>query len=381
MSFYTVFIVRKSATKLGDTCPSSFGGVVPFVMSVSVRFQDAELVTMSLARVGNPLRKEPLQTSKRLCSIPSEDSELLTHCFLKSFRSLVLHHLSGEGEEGGNLLAEYATSIFEQNDNLLEFGAKIAKHLYSTSNHPNIKQGDLCTALINDVEVDGQAAQAISIIKSESKVPFLQISEEDGDLTLRTQHGIYPDKIDKGCLIINHGREKGYLVYLFDKSGNTQFWNREFVGAVPVKSDDYLTRRYTELCADFAKKGMDEDTESDARADMARKAVDYFHDAEQFEFGDFKTAALNDPEMEEQFDAFKTAFEEEDGVALDESFTVSKPVAEKAKKKADSRMRLDVGVEMRFSPQLLKVYDTFIEKAYDEEKRMNYVKVYYHQEV
>ena len=58
-----------------------------------------------------------------------------------------------------------------------------------------------------------------ALCKSESKVPFLQISSVDGDLVLTTQQGIYPDKIDKGCLIINHSRSEGFVVYLFDNGG------------------------------------------------------------------------------------------------------------------------------------------------------------------
>jgi hypothetical protein len=233
---------------------------------------------MALAKVGNPLREESLQTSRQLCHFEDEDddAELLTHCFLKSFKSLELHHLHHHSSLQSNEVFAYVSAVFDSNDALLTSGQQIAKHLFAKSNRPNIKSGDLCVALIDGIEIDGNRVQAVSIIKSESKVPFLQISEEDGDLRLKTQHGIYPDKIDKGCLVVNHNREGGYAVYLFDKSGNNpMFWNRDFVCALPERNDDYLTKRYSELCVAFAEKGLPEETAKEERFDVADRAISY----------------------------------------------------------------------------------------------------------
>jgi hypothetical protein len=175
-------------------------------MSLSFDFREANLEAMSLAKVGNPSRDEPLRTSKKLCRFEESEAELLTHCFLKSFRALDLHRLHHHTDLEKNELFAYVGAIFDDNGTLLKQGARIARHLYAHSSHPNIKSGDLCVALIRDVKVDGRRVQALSIVKSESTVPFLQITEIDGDLRLTTQQGIYPDKIDKGCLVIDHSR-------------------------------------------------------------------------------------------------------------------------------------------------------------------------------
>lgn len=337
---------------------------------------------MSLAKVGNPMRDEPFQTSQSLCRFKEEEAELLTHCFLKSFRSLELHHLDHHTSVESNDLFGYAAAIFDNNEALLEQGANIARHLHSRSNHPNIKSGDLCVALINDVGMAGEPTQAISIVKSESKVPFLQISERDGDLVLTTEQGIYPDKIDKGCLIINHGRADGFSIYLFDKGGgNTQFWVREFVGAKPVTNDDFLTRRYGELCSAFAEKGLSEDTPREERMEVASRAMTYLNETEEFDLDEFETTALEKPERIEQFKTFKEEFEEERGEPLKESFTVSKKEAEKAENRLKSRMKLDVGVTMQFSSGFIHEAERFLERGFDEEKQMEFVKIYFHKEL
>jgi hypothetical protein len=351
-------------------------------MALSIVFKEAKLGAMALAKVGNPLREEPLQTSKTLCRFGDEDAELLTHCFLKSFRSLELHQLHHHTDVGNNELYGYAKAVFEGNDSLLEQGAMIARHLHAQSNHPNIKAGDLCVALIDDVIVAGQKVQALSIIKSESKVPFLQISERDGDLQLTTQQGIYPDKIDKGCLIVNHDGEEGYVVYLFDKSGgNTHFWNRDFVGAIPVKDDDYLTRRYSELCVSFAEKGLPEETLQEERMQVANRAVSYLEKAEDFDLNEFQSVALEEPDLVERFSAYKADYEDATGQELEERFSVSPKVAKMARNRLKSRMKLDTGVEMRFSSGFVREGERFLERGYDKEKQMKFVKVYYHNEL
>jgi len=350
-------------------------------MSFTPNFRKAKLTAMSLAKVGNPVKNEPLQTSQTLCHFQDEEAELLTHCFLKSFRSLELHHLDHHTSVESNELFAYTAAIFDDNECLLEKGGQIARHLYSQSKHPNIKSGDLCVALIQDIGIGGEPTQAISIVKSESKVPFLQISEKDGDLVLTTEQGIYPDKIDKGCLILNHGRADGFSVYLFDKSGgNTQFWVHEFVGAKPVKDDDFLTRRYSELCVEFAEKGLPEETASEDRMQVASRAMTYLNENDTFELEEFESTALEEPERIEQFKSFKNDFEEERGEELDESFTVSKKEAEKAENRLKSRMKLDVGVTMQFSAGFIHEAERFLERGVDEEKGMQFVKIYFHKE-
>ncbi len=350
-------------------------------MSAKVNFKEAQLSAMALAKVGNSLREEPLQTSRSLCKFDEAEADLLTHCFLKPFRLLELHQLAHHGDLNQNELFAYATAIFDKNDTLIENAALISKHLYAKSHHPNIKSGDLCVSLVNNVIADADSAQAICIIKSESKVPFLQVGVQDGDLKLTTQQGIYPDKIDKGCLIINCDREHGFRVYLFDKTGGeTNFWNREFVGAVPVKNEDYLTRRYSELCVAFAEEGLPQETRQEERNEVANRAISYLTETESFDLNKFESEALEDPALIEQFTSFKNGFEEESGTKLDDRFAVSKKEATKAKKKLKGKMKLDVGVDLRFTSGFIDQSEKFLERGFDEEKHMQFVKVYFHKE-
>ncbi len=350
-------------------------------MAIPPSFRKAKLVAMSLAKVGNPVRGEPLRTSRRLCRFPEEEAELLTHCFLKPFRALELHQLHHHSALERNELFAAASTIFDDPEALLEQGAAIARHLHTKSQHPNIKSGDLCVALLDGVGLLGTNVMALSLVKSESRVPFLQISERDSDLVLTTEQGIYPEKIDKGCLILNHGRADGFSVYLFDKGGgDTRFWVREFIGARPVKDDDSITRRFSELCVEFAKRGLPEETPAEERMAVASRAVGYLQETGEFKLGEFTAKALETPERIARFEAFKADYEEQRGEPLEETFPVSKREAEKAGKRLKSRMRLDVGVELKFSSGFIHEAARFLERGRDEDKGMEFLKIYFHKE-
>lgn len=336
---------------------------------------------MTLARIGSPSQNQPLQTSRELCRFEEGDAEILTACFLKPFRALDPFRLHHHADVAKNELYGYACAVFDDNETFLGNGAHIAQLLHAKSHHPNIKPGDLCISLLEDLIVEGERVQGLCVIKSETTAPFLQIVAVDGDLRLTTQQGIYPDKMDKGCLILNRRRADGFVVLLYDKSGTgAHFWTRDFIHAVPVKSDDYLTRRYTELAVAFAEKGLPEEAPQPKRLEVAKSAIDYIAQAESFDLAEFRERALGQPDLMERFDSFKSDYEEERGVELDEKFAVSKPEAKKAKKRLKSRLKLDVGVDLKFSSGFIEQADRFLERGFDEEKHMQYLKVYYHRE-
>ncbi len=178
-------------------------------MPIKLRFNSVAASGLVLAKVGHPQRDEPLQTSKEVFKIEEDDQMTLASIFVKPFKNLTAHRFSHHSSLDQHEMNTYAAAIFESEDGLLEKGCDIAKRLYSKSNHPNIKSGDLCISLIRDIEVDGEFIQGLCILKSESVVPFLSISTRDGDLELHTEQGINPEKIDKGCLILNRLAEKG----------------------------------------------------------------------------------------------------------------------------------------------------------------------------
>ena len=357
-------------------------------MSVKIRFTSATAVGLVLAKVGHPQRDEPLQTSKEVFKIEEEDQEPLSAIFLKPFKNLTAHRFSHHSSLDQHEMNTYAAAIFASDDGLLEKGCDIAKHLYAKSNHPNIKSGDLCICLVKDIDIDGEFTQGLCILKSESVVPFLSISTRDGDLELHTEQGINPEKIDKGCLILNHLAQKGYYVLTFDRSGSdSRFWVRDFLGVVPITDSPFLTSKYTNMAVAFMEKEQKEkpaatdDVPPWDNSNAARDAITYFEQRENFSLQEFEEKVLKTPEAKARFAEHRSKIETDQGHPLEDNFEISKKDVSKAKKKIRSMMKLDTGVEIRLKPALASKPDQVLEHGFDEVRKMKFIKIYFNEDL
>lgn len=367
-------------------------------MSAKIRFTSASATDLVLAKVGHPQRDEPLETSKEVFKIAEDDQESLTAIFLKPFKNLLAHRFSHHTSLEQHEMNLCVRSIFTSHENLYEKGCQIAKRLYSKSNHPNIKSGDLCISLIRDIDVDGENKQGICILKSESVVPFLSISTKDGDLCLHKEQGINPEKIDKGCLIIDHLSGKGYYVLTFDRSGtDSRFWVRDFLGVLPVTDPSFLTKNYTNMAVAFLekekkeKKAVKEEGKSQSMEDdlppwetsgAEKDALTYFEEKESFSLQEFEEEVLKTPEAKKRFAEHRSQVEEEQGQRFDDSFSISKKDVNKVKKKLQqSVMKLDTGVEIRLKPAAMAKADRVLEHGFDEGKKMKFIKVYFNEDL
>ncbi|BCX49175.1 nucleoid-associated protein NdpA [Haloferula helveola] len=351
-------------------------------MNLHLDFEGARIAGLVLAKVGNPARDEPLQTSKQLFEVSEDDQTLLTPIFLRSFRSLGMqgqrfsHHSSLEKNE----LNQATAAIFSDPSTLLEKGCEIAKRLYSKSNHPNIKSGDLCISLLDGISCDGETKRAICILKSESVTPFLSISTRDGDLELHTEQGINPEKIDKGCLIIDHFGGKGFYVLTFDRAGaESRFWVRDFLGVVPIADAALVSKKVAEMAVAAVSSGggSDDDTPPWESKQAAKDALSYFDGKKTFSLAEFEEQALRTPEAKARFAEERRRMEEDEGVKIEDGFSISKKDVTKAKKLMSSIMKLDTGVEVRLKPKSFDQAEPVVEKGFDEERGMKYLKIFY----
>jgi len=357
-------------------------------MNLRLNFDNATISGLVLAKVGNPSRDELLQTSKQVFKVEQEDQVMLSSIFLRPFKSLSLvghrfrHHSSLENHE----LNTCVKNIFTDEEKLLSSGCDIAQRLYSKSSHPNIKSGDLCVALIKGIQVgEEETVRGLCILKSESVSPFLSISAREGDLQLNTEHGINPEKIDKGVLIIDQLEHKGYYSLTFDRAGSeSRFWVRDFLSVTPIADSALLSKRVAEMAVQAVTETLpasDETPESKSAPwevnESAKEALSYFDGKKQFSLQEFEEKALRTPEAKAKFREDRKRLEEEEGVQIEDKFDISKKDVVKAKKLMKSIMKLDSGVEIKLKPKVISNPDSVLEKGYDETKKKNFIKIYF----
>jgi hypothetical protein len=357
-------------------------------VTIKLDFANATINGLVLAKVGNPSRDEPLQTSKQVFEVEAEDQPILSGIFLRPFKSFSLigqkfhHHASLDQHEVNTC----AAAIFENPEQLLEKGCQISTRLHTKSTHPNIKSGDLCISRIKGIVAGEETVDAICILKSESVTPFLSISAQDGDLQLNTEHGINPEKIDKGCLIVNQFSRKGFYVLTFDRgSSESRFWVRDFLNVVAIPDNALLSKKVAEMAVTAVAESTPPRDEDDSSPpwevnEDAKEALAYFDNKKHFSLAEFEEQALRTPEAKAAFREKKKQLEEESGVAIEEKFDISPKDVSKAKKLMKSILKLDTGVEIRLKPKVVANPDKVLEKGYDEEKKMSYIKVYFNKE-
>ena len=349
-------------------------------MPLSIRFNKATTDQVVLARVGNPLQEQPLETSREVCRIQDSDCELFTRLLLKPFRSLAGYCFDHHSSLSKNETYCCPLAIFADGDSFLSRGCEIAQRLYAKSNHPNIKSGDLCIARVNHIKVEGQHTEALCILKAETVEPFLSISSEEGDLRIATEHGINPEKVDKGCLILNVDEADGYHVLTFDRAGaQSKFWLQEFLGVRLFTDESVLTNQVADLAVSFLQGSKSPVTGENGgvaeKTVAANRAIEFFENRDHFSMQEFEEEVLRkDPEMVSQFKEYKAKFEEENNQPLSDDFGINPGELTKIHKKVGGVMKFDTGVEVRLLPDFK---EGNIERGFDETRAMGFLKVYF----
>ena len=349
-------------------------------MILDIGFKKATVGQVVLARVGNRVNDEPLETSREICEIREEDRELFSQLILRPFKSHARyrfdHHASLEKNETFSCVRD----IFAEKSPFLEKGCDLARRLYAKTDHPNIKSGDLCIARISNAIFSKQSVKALCILKSETVEPFLSISSDHGDLRITTEHGINPDKIDKGCLILNVDEANGYHVLTFDRAGaQSKFWLQEFLGVRLFTDESVLTNQVADLAVSFLQGSKSPVTGENGgvaeKTVAANRAIEFFENRDHFSMQEFEEEVLRkDPEMVSQFKEYKAKFEQENNQPLSDDFGINSGELTKIHKKVGGVMKFDTGVEVRLLPDFK---EGNIERGFDEARAMGFLKVYF----
>jgi hypothetical protein len=222
----------------------------------------------------------------------------------------------------------------------------MAKHLYEQGNHPKIKGGEFYVALVKDVLLDGEPVDAIGLFKSEVKDTFLDIQNNDGNFTVNSQEGIHIKKLDKGAIIFNTEKEKGYTVSVIDntnKGGDAKFWFDHFLHVKQREDAYYQTETVMKIAKDFITKELPKEFAADKadQAEMLNKSADYFKEQEQFDLSEFANVVLQQPDIVDNFQDFSTSYQRERAVSIPENFNLNETAVNKKKGVFKSVIKLD----------------------------------------
>lgn len=344
-----------------------------------ILFPETVIQQCVIHRVGNKNNDEGLVLSDDMATMSSELQVTLIKYFLQSF----------EGKEEAwnfthvedvkfNEISSYASDLFRGED-FVEISKKIARQLYECSTHPNIKGGELFVVKFSKVMYDGKSVSAIGLFKSETKDTFLRFVSMNSNLEVENEIGANINRLDKGCLILDYSDEKGYVVFTIDSSNraDAKYWTDDFLGIEPRRDEYAFTKDVLTMTREFVSKVLPTECKitKAEQVELLNKSVNYFKGNEDFSMQGYKELVFGDDLIIDSFNRHKEVYEQERDVELAENFAISDSAVKKQERRMKSVIKLDKNFHI-----YVHGGEQLIQRGYDEEKGMQYYKVFFREE-
>ena len=344
---------------------------------------NTHIASLSIHRVGNKSKNEPILLSDDVYKMDDEITPLLKEYFLKPFRDKEENYFQfvNEADLEFHELFTCATQIFDDPDSVHQVSKKITKHLYDQSTHQHIKSGEVYVAYLENLQIDNEKVNAVGIFKSELKQDFLQFSEQENQINAHLQQGVSLSKLDKGCIIFNVKKEEGYKVLSVDSNRyDTRYWIEAFLGVEAFEDDNFYTKKYLKFCQDFAKDVVLPAEDKKEEVLFMNRAVNHFAKNDTFNEGNFMNDVISNPDLIPEFNHYKSETAPKYKIEDLTTFPIANTAVTAARKKIKNVIKLDTNIQIKLDFINPESADKFVEKGWDEEKQMYYYLVYFNKE-
>lgn len=341
--------------------------------------ENAKLEFLSLHYVGNRMNNEALLLTEETVTLDDNLSVLLSNFFSQPFKEQEYFQFTHPSDVKLNEVYTYVSEIFKDFNTFHDNSKKLAKHLFRACDHANIKGGEFYVAYFKNVLFDGERLNCIGIFKTENKDVFLKIYPNERQFDIEAHEGININKLDKGCLIFNTEKQDGYAVTVVDKTNSksemAQYWVDDFL-QVDQREDSYFNTKSTlDFYHSFVLERLPDEYDIDKidQAELLNRTMSYFKNNESFNQKQFTAEVLADDELIQSFNQYKTVFQSEQNIVIEEEFQIHESAVKKKARVYKSVIKLDKNFHIYVHGDRNK-----IERGQDQNGK--YYKVYYTQE-
>ena len=106
----------------------------------------------------------------------------------------------------------------------------------------------------------------------------------------------------------------------------------------------------------------------------------FFKENEVINVENFKDDVFEDDKFKTLFDDYKKDFETEKAVLIRNQFDVSEIVLKKQKQKLKTEIKLDTNIQIKLDVDAPDASAEYLERGYDDVKKMHYYKVFFNEE-
>ncbi len=348
-----------------------------------INLYPVNIESLSLHRVGNKSRNEGMFLSENPCKLTDELQPLIKEFFFKPFRDKEENYFqfTNDVDVSFNSLFEISSAIFDNPESIHEQSKKITNLLFDQSQHPHIKNGEVYVSYLTNVVIDNQKVDAVGIFKSEVKHNFLQFEEQSNNLEMVLQEGINLNKLDKGCLIFNIEKEKGYKILSVDSNRyDTKYWLEHFLAVDALNDENFKTKKYLKFCQDFAKDVVLPAEDKKEQVMFMNRAVNHFAKNDDFEESSFLNEVIDNPDLIPEFKHYKVEKAPKYQIEDLTAFPIANKAVSAARKTIKNVIDLDTNIQIKMDFINPESAEKFVEKGWDEEKQMYYYLVYFNKE-
>ncbi len=346
--------------------------------------QDASFLNLIIHHVGNKSQDEYFTLSEEEVDVKSDEilADLLMQYFMKPFAKAneVYRFYHPNDTLELNEVFYFSRQYFSGDLGFVEFSKSIAKFLYEVTEHPKIKSGELYVVALDNVQLEGEEHKAIGIFKSENKEAYLKVYTEASGLGVNYEEkAININKLDKGVVIVNVEEEEGYKVLCVDQTNGSEavYWKDDFL-KLKTRNDNYQqTGNLMKVYKNFVNDKIDEvfDMDKADKIDLMNRSMNYFKTKETFVEDEFNEEVIGNPDAISLFKDYKSNFEDEFETPFQSNFDIAAPAVKKMASSYKSVLKLDKNFHIYVHGKR-----ELLEKGYDEDKGMNYYKLYFENE-
>lgn len=334
--------------------------------------------SLIIHRVGNFLLGEGIKFSECLIAYKNIEQDLV-RLITNSFSENEIYRFTIEDSLPSNLVKDTISNIFNFSDSFYQGSIDLARLLYEKSTHPSIKKGDFYIILLDRFNWNNKIVKAIALLKTEEKSTFLTVKDTTSSFDITSNKGISLKKVDKGCLILDVNASDGYTVLVSNntKSNDAHYWTNSFLHVERIEDTYFQTEEFSKICKEFILHVAESNTSlTNAEcAEILHKAEKYMASNNELSINDFKADLFKNKQLEQNFDDFKKAYEDNTGVKIMNNFEIPSNALKKIHKSMTKTIILDDNVKIVIDKKF-----PLIEQGFDEIKNKHFYKIYFDDE-
>ncbi|MFG6687988.1 nucleoid-associated protein [Mariniflexile sp. HNIBRBA6329] len=344
--------------------------------------KNASISKFIIHKVGNKFNDTKNAFSEKLVDFDEASYDLMLPFLLRPFGSVVQsYRFNHHANISLNEINSYSTQIFNDEEAFIDVSKHIVTHLYEQSTSAQIKTGDVLVVMFEGIEFNEITTNALGIFKIESKVNFFQTYLENNSYDVLVQKGISSKKVDKGCLILNQTDTEGNIILSVDNNSyDAQYWLNQFLNIKYADDANNHTQQYIELCKEFSTEILKTTYGAQEQNTFLAKTIDFFKENEVVNVERFKDEIFEEDKHKNLFDDYKKTFEGEQNLVIRNQFDVAEAVVNKEKKKIKTDIKLDTNIQIKLDIDAPEASSEYLERGYDDEKKMHYYKVFFNVE-